>query len=239
VRLLDRVFDLYLQTPMQRITSILLRPPEAYDSYGVAQSKQELLKAYDFLDRRLAGRAWAAGESFTLADCAAAPALFYGDMRQPIPAALATLTAYRRRLEARPSVARAIAEAQPFMHMVPRNRRRSRHDGSCGQPRRDVPGAGRPHAARDAGAPQPQSGVGQRARAAVRHVAAGDRAAPAGAGGRWRRRLGEGWARAHLPPPARGPQPGRDLDQPAPHRVGAQARPPGAYLDLTEPADEP
>lgn len=122
VRLLDRVFDLYLQGPMQRITGDLLRPEEVRDPYGVDQAKQELLKAYGFLEQRLAGRTWAAGESFTVADCAAAPALFYGDMREPIPAALATLTAYRRRLEARPSVARAIAEAQPFMHMVPRER---------------------------------------------------------------------------------------------------------------------
>lgn len=120
VRLLDRVFDLYLQAPMQQITADLLRPADAHDLYGRAQAKQALLKAYGFLEQRLAGRTWAAGEAFTLADCAAAPALFYGDMRQPIPAALTTLTAYRRRLEARPSVARAIAEAQPFLHMVPR-----------------------------------------------------------------------------------------------------------------------
>ncbi|MET0272286.1 MAG: glutathione S-transferase family protein [Phenylobacterium sp.] len=120
VRLLDRVFDPYLQGPMQRITSDLLRPEEVRDPYGRAQAKQELLKAYDVLEQRLAGRAWAAGEGFTLADCAAAPALFYGHMRQPIPETLSTLTAYRKRLEARPAVARAIAEAQPYLHMVPR-----------------------------------------------------------------------------------------------------------------------
>ena len=90
------------------------------DAYGVAEAKQELLKAYAFLDQRLAGRAWAAGERFTLADCAAVPALFYGDMRQPIPGEHANLNAYRRRLEARPAAARVIAEAEPFMHMVPR-----------------------------------------------------------------------------------------------------------------------
>ncbi len=120
VRLMDRVFDLYLQNPMQRITSILLRPDDDRDAYGVAEAKQELLKAYAFLDQRLAGRAWAAGERFTLADCAAVPALFYGDMRQPIPGEHANLNAYRRRLEARPAAARVIAEAEPFMHMVPR-----------------------------------------------------------------------------------------------------------------------
>jgi glutathione S-transferase len=120
VRLLDRVLDLYLQGPMQRITSDLLRPEAARDPYGRAQARQELLKAYEVLEQRLAGRAWAAGESFTLADCAAAPALFYGDMRQPIPAEFSALTAYRRRLEARPAVARAIGEAQPYLHMVPR-----------------------------------------------------------------------------------------------------------------------
>jgi glutathione S-transferase len=120
VRLLDRVFDNYLQGPMQRITNILLRPPEAADPYGIDQAKRELLTAYGFLERRLAGRAWAAGETFTLADCAAVPALFYGDMRQPIPSDHATLWAYRRRLEARPAVARVLAEAQPYLHMVPR-----------------------------------------------------------------------------------------------------------------------
>lgn len=120
VRLLDRVFDSYVQGPMQRITNILLRPAEAADRFGIDQAKRELLSAYSFLEQRLAGRTWAAGEAFTLADCAAAPALFYGDMRQPIPAEHANLTAFKRRLEARPSVARALAEAQPYLHMVPR-----------------------------------------------------------------------------------------------------------------------
>jgi glutathione S-transferase len=120
VRLLDRVFDSYVQGPMQRITNILLRPPEAADRFGIDQAKRELLTAYGFLEQLLAGRTWAAGETFTLADCAAAPALFYGDLRQSIPAGHAQLTAYKRRLEARPSVARVLAEAQPYLHMVPR-----------------------------------------------------------------------------------------------------------------------
>jgi glutathione S-transferase len=121
-RLMDRVFDLYVQGPMQRVTNDRLRPAEQSDPVGVAQAKADLRKAYGFLDQRLKGRAWAAGAGFTLADCAAAPALFYADRMAPIGAAFPTLAGYKQRLEARPSVARVLAEAQPYMHMVPQAR---------------------------------------------------------------------------------------------------------------------
>ncbi|PSC02420.1 glutathione S-transferase [Alsobacter soli] len=118
-RLLDRVFDNYVHTPMQRIVSEALRPEGNPDPYGVAQAHELLEKAYGWLDERLDGRAWAAGPSFTLADCAAAPALFYADWVHPIPVKHARLRAYRAALLARASFARAVDEARPFRSLFP------------------------------------------------------------------------------------------------------------------------
>ena len=118
-RMLDRFFDLYVMTPMQKIVLDVRRPPEARDAHGVADARALLGKAYAWLEARLAGRDWACAGGFGLADCAAAPSLFYADWVEPVPGALANVRAYRARLLARPSVARAVDEARPFRHYFP------------------------------------------------------------------------------------------------------------------------
>ena len=119
VRMMDRIFDNYVMTPMQTFTFDRLRPEESRDPYGVQQARDMLDTAYAWLDGRLAGREWATGGAFTLADCAAAPALFYADWVHEIPARHATLKAYRARLLARPSFARCVEEARPFRPFFP------------------------------------------------------------------------------------------------------------------------
>lgn len=119
VRFMDRCFDLYVSTPMTACVFDQLRPAGERDAYGVAQAHQLLETAYRWLDERLADRQWAAGSGFSLADCAAAPALFYADWVQPIGAEFSTLRAYRQRLLARPSFARAVDEARPYRHLFP------------------------------------------------------------------------------------------------------------------------
>ena len=117
VRLLDRVFDSYVMDPTSRIVAENFRGGD--DPVGVAQADATLARSYGWLERELAGRTWAAGEAFTLADCAAAPALFYADKVAPFRDSHPTLGAYLDRLEARPSFARTLQEAQPVMHMFP------------------------------------------------------------------------------------------------------------------------
>lgn len=119
VRLLDRFFDNYVMTPMQKIVLDRLRPEKDRDAYGVAEARRLLDAAYAWLDGAMAGRDWAAGEAFSLADCAAAPALFYADWAHPIGEAQPNIRAYRRRLLARPSFARAVDEARPFRPYFP------------------------------------------------------------------------------------------------------------------------
>jgi glutathione S-transferase len=119
VRLMDRVFDNYVSSPMQAIVFDRIRPEEDRDARGVAQARRLLETAYRWLDQSLAGREWATGDRFSLADCAAAPALFYADWTHPIDESLTTLRAYRRRLLARPSFARAVDEARPYRENFP------------------------------------------------------------------------------------------------------------------------
>jgi glutathione S-transferase len=118
VRLQDRFFDLYVHTPMGQITWDLLRPDGARDPYGVDLARGQLALAYDMIEKRMANRQWACGDQFTLADCAAAPALFYAEGRVPF-GDRPSLRAYLDRLKARPSYARTLNEAEPFLHMVP------------------------------------------------------------------------------------------------------------------------
>lgn len=119
VRSLDRVFDHYVSTPMQKIVFDTIRAPEQRDPAGVADARALLETSYRWLDATLAGREWAAGDAFSLADCAAAPALFYSDWVHPIDAAFPNLRAYRRRLLLRPSFARAVDEARPYRSFFP------------------------------------------------------------------------------------------------------------------------
>lgn len=119
VRLMDRCFDNYLQTPMQKVVLDSLRAEAHRDQHGVAEAQAMLESAYSWLDGVMAQRTWAAGEAFTLADCAAAPALFYADWVRPIDSRHGHLRAYRQRLLARPSMARAVDEARPFRSFFP------------------------------------------------------------------------------------------------------------------------
>jgi glutathione S-transferase len=119
VRLVDRFFDNYIMTPMQKIVTDRIRPETDRDPYGVGEARTMLDRAYGWLDRMLAGREWAAGETFSLADCAAAPSLFYADWAHPVGEAFPRVRAYRRRLLARPSFARAVDEARPYRQFFP------------------------------------------------------------------------------------------------------------------------
>jgi glutathione S-transferase len=119
VRLEDRFYDAYVHTPMQKIVGDALRPDGARDPHGVAEAEALLDLAYDMIEARMADRTWACGDAFTLADCAAAPALFYGDWARPIGPDRPRVVAYRERLCARPSFARAIDEARPWRKHFP------------------------------------------------------------------------------------------------------------------------
>jgi glutathione S-transferase len=117
-RMWDRFFDHYINFPQQRIVGEALgREPSATD--GRARWHAMLDKAYAFLEQRMSGRIWAAGHDFSLADCAAAPALLYADWTYPIPKALQNVWAYRDRLLARPSYARALDESRPYRQLFP------------------------------------------------------------------------------------------------------------------------
>jgi glutathione S-transferase len=119
VRTMDRIFDHYVSTPMQRIVGDRLRAAENRDPYGVSEARRALDAAYHWLDGAMKEREWAAGDAFSLADCAAAPALFYADWVHPIAEGLSNVRAYRRRLLARPSFARAVDEARPYRPLFP------------------------------------------------------------------------------------------------------------------------
>jgi glutathione S-transferase len=119
VRFLDRFFDNYVMTPMQRIVYDYARPPAERDARGVADAREVLDRAYAWIDAHMAGRRWAAGDAFTLADCAAAPSLFYADWVHPIPAHHEHARAYRARLLAWPSFARAVDAGRPYRHVFP------------------------------------------------------------------------------------------------------------------------
>jgi glutathione S-transferase len=119
VRMMDRVFDNYVMNTQGKCVFDAIRAPEARDAQGVAEAKAMLDTIYAWLDERMAGREWAANDGFSMADCAAAPALFYADWTHPIPERFASLHAYRRRLLARPSFARAVNEARPYRGFFP------------------------------------------------------------------------------------------------------------------------
>lgn len=119
VRFMDRCFDSYVMSPMQTMVGDYLRPADSRDAFGVTAAKRLLDSAYAWLDGELCDRPWAAGETFTLADCAAAPALFYADWVHEIPAQYTALRAYRSRLLQRPSIARVVDEARPYRPLFP------------------------------------------------------------------------------------------------------------------------
>jgi glutathione S-transferase len=119
VRLMDRVFDSYVMSPTLALAFNEGRPADARDALGAEQSRAQLSNAYAWLDGVAAGRTWAAGDRFSLADCAAAPALLFAHWAHRIPDDLAQLHAFRRRLLERPSFARVVAEARPYRAAFP------------------------------------------------------------------------------------------------------------------------
>ena len=118
-RSMDRFFDNYISTPQQKVVADSLRPEGERDPRGVADARAMLDTAYAWLDKTMAGREWAAGDRFSLADCAAAPFLFYADWTHRIDPSFEQVLAYRRRLLARPSFARAVDEARPYRPLFP------------------------------------------------------------------------------------------------------------------------
>lgn len=119
VRLWDRLCDCYVMTPMQACTADLLRAEADRDPPAVERAHDTLRTAYALIDARLDGRDWLAGDAFSLADCAAAPSLFFAATYVPLPPAHARLAAYFERLVAYPAVARAIDAARPFFRYYP------------------------------------------------------------------------------------------------------------------------
>lgn len=118
VRFFDRFFDLYVMNAAQVSVANALRPDGKADVYGEARARERLNVAYDWLEANIGDR-WAVGEQFTMADCAAAPSLFYADWVEPMGPNRPRLSAYRARLLAYPAVARAVDEGRPFRHYFP------------------------------------------------------------------------------------------------------------------------
>ncbi|MFL5259545.1 MAG: glutathione S-transferase family protein [Hyphomicrobiales bacterium] len=119
VRMLDRFFDNYISTPQQKIVLDSIRAPGERDGAGVAEARSMLETAYAWLDHRMEGRMWATDAGFSLADCGAAPFLFYADWTHPIRQNFANVRSYRERLLGRPSFARAVDEARPYRPLFP------------------------------------------------------------------------------------------------------------------------
>jgi len=119
-RLRDRFYDLYVHLPMQKIMLDRLHAEGKQDRQGVEEARAQLRTSYGVIEAQMAAGGWAMGEAFGLADCAAFPALFYGNMAEPFDSAHKNLTAYFERLKARPSVVRVLTEAEPYFHMVPK-----------------------------------------------------------------------------------------------------------------------
>jgi glutathione S-transferase len=118
-RLRDRFFDLYVNDAVGKIVTDKFRPEGQTDTMGVAQAKARILEAYAMLDELMTTRTWAAGESFTMADCAGAPSLFYANMLLPMGDGHKHVASYLGRLMERPSLARALREAQPYLALMP------------------------------------------------------------------------------------------------------------------------
>ena len=118
-RLRDRFFDLYVNVPMQKVVTDRLRPAGKSDPYGVEQAKALLRIGYRMIDEDMATKTWAMGDAFGMADCAAAPALFYANHVMPLGDAHRNAARYLGRLMERPSFARAIEEAKPYFAMIP------------------------------------------------------------------------------------------------------------------------
>lgn len=120
IRMRDRFFDNYVHHPMQKIVGDRLRPAGKKDSFGVDEARNQMRFSYGMIEQALEGKTWIMGDEFTMADCAAAPALEYAAMVEPF-ASYKNMTAYYARLEQRPSFARVLKEAEPYRHMFPKD----------------------------------------------------------------------------------------------------------------------
>jgi glutathione S-transferase len=117
----DRVFDNYVNLNVQRVVFGRLRPEGHRDPYGVEQAGTHLRATLDMIERDIAGRTWAMGDTFTMADCAAAPALLYADKIIPLKPGHPGIAGYLDRLKRRSSFSRVLEEAKPYLHMFPQN----------------------------------------------------------------------------------------------------------------------
>ncbi|MEA2987404.1 MAG: glutathione S-transferase [Alphaproteobacteria bacterium] len=118
-RMSDRFFDLHVQLPMQKIVGDRLRPAGKNDPFGVEQARAQLQTALDLVDQDMTAKTWATGDAFSMADCAAAPALYYANLVAPFAANHTNVARYFERLMERPSFARAVAEAEPYRKLFP------------------------------------------------------------------------------------------------------------------------
>ncbi|HET9388359.1 MAG TPA: glutathione S-transferase family protein, partial [Steroidobacteraceae bacterium] len=115
----DRFFDLHLHEPMQKIVGDKLRPAGGHDPIGVEQAREQLRVALGIAETRLATKPWAAGDRFSMADCAAGPPLFFTNLMMPLAKEYPRLSAYLDKLTRRPSYARVLAEAEPYLELFP------------------------------------------------------------------------------------------------------------------------
>jgi glutathione S-transferase len=119
-RLRDRFYDLYVQVPMQKVVDDRMRPEGKKDPHGVEMARTQLQTAYGMIEQEMGSKTWAMGEAFGMADCAAAPALFYANLVLPFGDTHKNVAAYFDRLMARPSFARAVEEARPYFGLFPK-----------------------------------------------------------------------------------------------------------------------
>jgi glutathione S-transferase len=119
-RLRDRFYDLYVNVPMQKVVTDKLRPAGKSDPYGVELAKAQLQTACGIIEQEMGTKTWAMGDAFSMADCAAAPALFYADKVMPFGGTHKNAAAYLGRLMQRPSYARAVEEAKPYFSLFPK-----------------------------------------------------------------------------------------------------------------------
>jgi len=120
VRFKDRFFDLQLHAHMQKIVIDKLRPEGKKDPHGVEEARTMADTALGMIEQEMATRRWAMGDAFTIADCAAAPPLFYLDKIKPLAPKHPSAAAYLERLKQRPSYARVLREAEPYMQFFPK-----------------------------------------------------------------------------------------------------------------------
>jgi glutathione S-transferase len=119
-RMRDRFYDLYVNDPMGKVVTDKLRPAGKNDPHGVEQAKALLQTAYGMIDQEMGTKTWAMGDAFSMADCAAAPAMFYANLVLPFGDTHKNAAAYLGRLMERPSFARAVKEAQPYLALFPK-----------------------------------------------------------------------------------------------------------------------